>query len=346
MTHYQGSAMAACPELPLPENWPCTLPLTRLRFDYRVVRGGTLPDFLGSAWRGALGRRLRALVCPAPKVACQACLLRSRCSFSTFFKPNLARAAQGAFADQDSPAPFALFSPFAVPRWQKGEQVPLYLTLFGDQGRHLPALVHALEAVDLALPGDRAELCLERVQLQPDLSRACWTLLWELGRWQVPGAVLSRLAVPDAIRQARWLGIELLTPTRIKQHGRVQTGQLDFQAWVMALLRRYTQLRDTWGEAAAPLPAREIKARAGQARIRQGRVQPWRGERYSAAQGRQMPISGVLGSLEFSSAGLEALVPLLWVGQWLQVGKGCSFGQGGYRLFSADAEGGSLPATR
>lgn len=47
-------------------------------------------------------------------------------------------------------------------------------------------------------------------------------------------------------------------------------------------------------------------------------------------------MSGIVGRAELSGEALAACLPLLWLGQWLHVGKGTSMGLGRYVLSFPD----------
>jgi CRISPR/Cas system endoribonuclease Cas6 (RAMP superfamily) len=45
-----------------------------------------------------------------------------------------------------------------------------------------------------------------------------------------------------------------------------------------------------------------------------------------------MPFGGIVGEATIVGPGLDAWWPLLWMGQWIGVGKGVTTGLGDYRV--------------
>jgi hypothetical protein len=58
--------------------------------------------------------------------------------------------------------------------------------------------------------------------------------------------------------------------------------------------------------------------------------------RFSSRQNTTMQMGGLVGAIALEGSGLAAFWPALWLGQWVHVGKGTSFGLGKYRLRQPD----------
>jgi CRISPR/Cas system endoribonuclease Cas6 (RAMP superfamily) len=48
-----------------------------------------------------------------------------------------------------------------------------------------------------------------------------------------------------------------------------------------------------------------------------------------------MKLGGLMGILTIPDEAIEAMWPLLWLGQWVHIGKATTFGLGVYRLDQA-----------
>lgn len=57
--------------------------------------------------------------------------------------------------------------------------------------------------------------------------------------------------------------------------------------------------------------------------------------RYSSRQKTRMQVGGLMGSITLSGGDLASWWPLLWLCQWLHLGKFTSMGLGRYRLSAA-----------
>jgi hypothetical protein len=163
-------------------------------------------------------------------------------------------------------------------------------------------------------------------------------------RWQrillEDGGVRESLtAVPVVIPPpASAVLIELITPLRMKRHGRL-VGPREFQVsdFLRQLLRRTRDIAHFHGETEGvgfmlPRSRAEVFDRTATMELR------WRDwARYSSRQKSRLRMGGMTGSLRLQGETLEEWWPLLWYGQWLHLGKATSMGLGQYRIRSLQA---------
>lgn len=256
-----------------------------------------------------------------------------RCAFPAIFDPTPPRpgaAATHPFLSNDPdatpPPPYVLQPADAVSDDPDG-CIALGLTLFGPAQRRLPYALQALHrAGATGLTGRRVVLELIDVALEQYAGGAF--------RWEPRnrGSDTTRASdavppVPSAIR------IRLLSPLRIRQRGRlVPPDGLDFRLFAANLLRRASLLSAYYGTA--PMEASFASLLEGASRVAVVRRRlSWRDlHRYSTRQNTAMKMGGLTGSFEIAHPELEALWPLLWLGQWTHVGKGTTMGLGRYVL--------------
>jgi hypothetical protein len=130
----------------------------------------------------------------------------------------------------------------------------------------------------------------------------------------------------------RRLALEFFTPLRVKKFGDYQaTGsRLTFASLVDLMVGRLAALAhchgagewtapEAWGEA-----ARKVD-------VVGNRLWLQRLERYSSRHRKRLPLHGLVGTLEFRGE-LAPFLPLLRLGEVLQIGAGTAFGLGQYRL--------------
>lgn len=60
--------------------------LKTYRFHFKCPEHIRLPDYPGSAWRGALGHALKRTVCVVRITPCNQCLLKNACAYSYVFE--------------------------------------------------------------------------------------------------------------------------------------------------------------------------------------------------------------------------------------------------------------------
>lgn len=305
-------------------------PLARLRFRLRALDALRLPDYAGSAWRGLLGHGLRRTACVTRQPRCEGCLLTASCVYSTLFESPLDPAAPESGARR--PHPFVLdLDPRGPRHFGPGEELHLDIHLFGRAIEQAPYLIHALALAGdrgLGRSGGRFRLSAVERERQPGDNDWCEVYNASTGVYQPREASPAELpAPPEHVR------LRLITPLRLKRDNRL-LGAREFSPLDLsrALARRLRELARHHGgdpEAFASLGAPQLSNQL-EMHIDWLRWHEW--TRYSSRQDRHMQLGGLIGALELSGPALAPLWPALWFGQWAHLGKGTSFGLGGYRL--------------
>ena len=116
---------------------------------------------------------------------------------------------------------------------------------------------------------------------------------------------------------------------------RIATRKSPLALWqsehVADLLRRITLLAEFHADRAGLVPDVHALVRHADTLAHQPalRWQDW--SRYSSRQQQEMTLGGVVGAWTLEGD-LAPLLPWLWLGQWLHVGKNATMGMGGYHL--------------
>jgi hypothetical protein len=146
--------------------------------------------------------------------------------------------------------------------------------------------------------------------------------------------------------------LKIATPLRLQNQGHpVPPDGLRPRALVTALLRRASLLFELHG-GLPPLGAAAASQFAAAAeRLADERRLQWKDwTRFSSRQEREMTLGGVIGEWRLmggSPGDLAALLPWLWLGQWLHVGKNATMGMGMYALATgSDAGGAEISAAK
>jgi hypothetical protein len=310
------------------------LPLARYRLVFRVVEPLRLPDYAGSAWRGAFGRALKRLVCVTRERHCPDCLLYRSCAYPYIFEtpPDPADGLLGKASA--APHPFVLLPDGAARGVHSpGETLALDLTLFGHGNRQLPYMIHALDQAGRhGIGADRGELQLTEVSQQLDAGD--WQPIYRPGERlrPQPAFIPPTPACPERLR------VTLHTPLRLRNRGHNVTPEsFTFGALFANLLRRVSLLMRFHADAALATDFAGLVRRAHEIPLHDRRLrwQDW--TRYSSRQQTTMQLGGVVGNFELDGSGpgsepLEPFWPYLWLGQWTHAGKGTSMGLGCYRI--------------
>lgn len=303
--------------------------LLRLRWTFRFVEEFHAPRYLGSALRGLLGHGLRKTACVTRKPVCGGCVLVDSCIYTQTFEPS-------ARSDSNSRVPLVLAVPLTAGRTiPQGGKLCIEMTLQGDTSQSLPYLVRAFElAGRRGLNPNNTRFELTEVSSLSAFGNGDWHAIYSGRELELPGPT-SIPKIPQASDRIR---LDWMTPLRLKRKGHL-IGAKEFNGSILlnALLYRYFDLVDERPDQST------LAATCGLDPL-VGNQLYWRDwTRYSSRQKTRMQIGGLLGHLAIDSSHLAEWWPLLWMGQWLHLGKFTSIGLGRYRLSDA-----SLPeaATR
>jgi hypothetical protein len=308
------------------------LPLAVYRFELRCENSGVMPGYAGSALRGAFGHALRNLACMTKAKTCDGCMLKSTCPYPALFessKPEPTLSVRG----KDAPNPYVIQTEFHARPWmiEAGQLWHFDMVLTGMALPQLPLIVYAWQkalARGLTTRDIRFTLlavrCLDQITLDDD---PVWTADEPAIQAHLPGVLL-----PEGPNEGRCLRINLQSPVRIQaRRTLVYPDQFQLSDWIRALVRRFEAMADChmptvtlrW-DLLALLDA--VEHTTVQHNLH---WQHW--TRHSSRQQQSMDLDGLMGYIEITGDWFS-LWPLLYIGQWLHVGKNASFGLGAYHL--------------
>lgn len=268
----------------------------------------TVPPLVTTAFRGALLRSLKDIVCLAPaRSSCRGCAHAERCAYPPLVEPRDEAA-------REVPAPLVLRPVDAVTsaeprRLERGQLLRIRLAFVGDAGREHVALVKAaLAGVARRGLGFKPKPRARR----PSLDFAAFTRL-----------------EPGARGGSSWV-LHFDTPCRLTVGGRTAPAPGAQPLWD-AVVRRVRMLSRLYGGGAPALPAKP----------------PWTMEdaathvvsirRFSERQRKAMTWEGFVGRARLRLTGDARLAArLLAFVEDVQLGKGTQFGFGAIRCTGVD----------
>jgi hypothetical protein len=314
------------------------LPLAVYRLRFHSLSSYRPPELSGSTWRGCFGLALRRLACQEREQGCPACPGRSICLYAMVFEPN-----EGGQAFQSLPRPYVL-----RPLRPLDGRLGLELVLLGPAAARWLEVLSAWEEAGQRGFGPRRAR--HRLELVHGLSMAPrprgdpqgWVEIRnEEGAYTGAVSSLNLAAFLDAqgLTPLPPWRVEVLTPLRVRR----ENGLLDRLDWPHVWTRFGLRLAVLAAEAdpasRLDFPAwRELKAfLAGPGEFEaQSR---WRDQRrYSARQGRYVPLGGLLGwSVIVPPQGAEATWWRWWkAAELLHLGKGTTMGLGQVKIGPVD----------
>jgi hypothetical protein len=308
--------------------------VVRYRFEAEALTPITLPQYPGSTWRGLLGSSLRRTACITGQASCDGCLLQDSCAFFNFFESPTGQPAgrmRGALACH----PFVLdLAPQVLRSVRPGEAIQLGINVIGDANSYLPHLVIAMErAGEAGIGKGRGRFRLLRLLQEVTLSQGDWVRIFDADERALRPFASGPVALPDAPPSLR---VQLVTPLRIKRRGRlVGARELSASDFLRHLCWRLEQIDQRFGSVDPQgywESHRDLVEGLAPAAT-QVRWLDW--ARYSSRQATTMKLGGLMGILTIPDEAIEAMWPLLWLGQWVHIGKATTFGLGVYRLDQA-----------
>ncbi|MEE8584814.1 MAG: CRISPR system precrRNA processing endoribonuclease RAMP protein Cas6 [Acidobacteriota bacterium] len=305
-----------------------SLRLVQMRFRFQVLEPLRLPPYKGSTFRGVLGKALKRTLCLRRGLPdCQGCRLMEVCRYPDLFETRFSLRRKSGQAVP--PPPFVLIPPQAADTdFQAGELLECGLVLVGDAADDASAFIGAFaEAGRIGLGRERVPCRLESVEALSPGDGSEGTLQRRGGIVELSGKKVIR-------DRSGWIGtrrwrLEFLSPVRLQCNGRlVKTA--DFRVLVQRLSERLQALVGLYGEGGClDFPA--ILEEASRVRLVEARLRWDDWERYSNRQKTRMRLGGFRGSASYEGD-LDFFVPLLAIGEWLNVGKGATFGLGRFRV--------------
>ena len=302
------------------------IPIKTYRFYFATGSAVRLPNFPGSAWRGAFGHALKKTVCVVRNTPCNQCLLKNACAYSVVFETPPPVNAEKMRKYTAAPHPFVL--QFPVTALASNSIYILDVILFGHGQRYFPYIVHALQTAGLdGIGGHQQVFSLRKID---NIN------LEQLGETIYQNGVLKphqSAGLPAIPAMPNQIKITFHSPLRIKQDSKnLATREFNFGAFFGNLLRRISMI--SYFHTDTPLEtdfaALTTKARTVQFTSQQLKWFDW--TRYSSRQQTEMNMGGLIGSVYLDMQDLEEFWPYLWLGQWTHAGKGTSMGMGAYTI--------------
>lgn len=310
------------------------LALARYRFTAVFERDPELPAFAGSLLRSVFGLALRQGACMTGMPQCEPCPLYRTCAYPAIFAAP-PRDTQFGQRFSQVPNPYVMEPPpLKMCRLPAGKALVWHQVLVGAATlRQLPLVAHAWERSLRAGWGERRVrgqlLQLEHV----DGASLCHSVFDPDTRRLLPHEHSLSWPADIAAAHADAAHLDFDTPLRLQHDGRpLRPGELSPRKLVADLLRRCNLMLDLHlGIRPAPFDAHALVAHAATLHDDRGALR-WREDtRYSARQRQEVPLGGVLGRWTLRGD-LQPLLPWLWLGQWLHLGKNATHGLGGFRL--------------
>lgn len=303
--------------------------ITRYYFRFKALDTVYLPPYSGSTWRGILGYGLRRAVCMMRGTECRDCLLATNCAYAFLFE-SPANTERAKRRSDHIPPPYILHIELKGQReFKAGSFLELEIRLVGRANQYLSYLVHAFNiAGQRGIGHNQSRFEVEQVEAigvtgQPQVTAYAGGKMQE--RVTNASLVIPQMQTVDKIT--------LLTPLRIKQYGQLITPKtFQITHFFNTLARRIAEIGEYYGADSKTLHGPDLLGDRAIPSPLAVDLHWWDWTRYSSRQKSNMQMGGLIGTIAFAPGVLAPWNNLLWLGQWLHVGKAPTMGLGAYQL--------------
>ncbi len=303
---------------------------TRLKIHLRAIDPIRLSAFPGSAFRGGFGAALRRACCTMDLQDCRDCMLRTSCVYAAVFETLSDHSSRQGYQLSDFPRPFIMEPQFPVPEViHEGENFFCALILMGNAVNYLPYFIYAFSNLGKSGLGKGRERF--RIESVRSAINSVPTTIYsgKLQQFLSPPPINSFADIFKTNGHAENLTLIFETPTRIK-HKNNLTDDLTFELLMKNLFRRLLLLvqvnhAEAWGFDHAAL----LQKAKGIEKVNSDLYwYDWK--RYSNRQKVSMKLGGFMGKISFKGD-ISPFLPFIRLGEFVHVGKACTFGLGKYR---------------
>lgn len=304
---------------------PELFPIARYRFQFSVTENLHFPDYAGSMLRGAFGRALRKISCMTKQPDCKECPLYRTCPYPAIFETP---APQNHQLQKFSQVPNGyIIEPLGWGEkvYETGETLYFDLVLVGRLIEQLPLIAFAWQrAFEHQVGHGKAELTAIYVEQQHQL-----VPIYENKKIV---SHQSLLALPTELPDQ--LSMKILTPMRIQRDGHaLSPTEITLDRIIIGLAKRLTLLAEFHMHQVLTLDFEQL--RQEMIALEDDKQLQWLDwTRYSSRQKQKMQLGGVVG--EWHIRHIRHISPmiarLLYLGQWIHVGKNATFGLGKYQI--------------
>jgi hypothetical protein len=305
------------------------LPIARYRFTYRVSEAIHTQLYAGSALRGSFGHALRQLACITKAKTCDDCSLIAQCPYPLVFSPHEIPRSNELFTTvQQIPVPYLIEPPpIGVKTYHKDEQFSFNIVLMGESIGHLALIILAWRRALLRGLGKyegKGELI--SVVLLTDVAEQI--VYSEEAPFVV--AHMPAIQLPE-FRDKEDIHLQFLTPLRIQKDKKI-LGAKDISAKILLrnIVRRVSFVSQFHLGGALEFNVHETNSLADSL-LDERRLAWLDWSRFSSRQQQKMDLGGVTGHWLLRDVP-GGLMPFIYIGQWLHVGKETSFGLGHYTI--------------
>jgi len=319
--------------------------VAKLNFELGAISDIRLNEFSGSSIRGVMGRGLKLSCCHFGDIDqdCRKCLASNDCCYRYVFETPVEQGAEIMKKYTMAPHPFVMVLPDESPGTVAANgDLSFGLTLVGRAINYVDKYIECVERMGKIGFGafePKGRFILKNVTSTNYCGRKKFIYREgaEAGSLKPYLINFNRdiLEKTGSLRSAQGRGrvkVSFKTPVRIQFEENIARN-IDFHMIIRNLLRRVFHLNyfHIDGEK-ADIDFNHLIEAAGEIKTVASGLKPFMVTRYSSRQKRSHEFRGVTGEAVYEGDNIEMFMPLLKLGEYVNVGKTTAFGMGRYEL--------------
>ena len=303
-----------------------SLKISKYRFISSPIEEIILPEYKGSTFRGAFGNSFRNICCVHKQKNCNECLLNNKCAYSIIFESSPVIGSEKLKNLDEIPRPFVIEPPLTEKRYFNTEdELTFELVLIGRANEYLHLMIYTfIELGKVGIGKHRGRFKINKIITETD------DIIYD-GETETMYNINSiiKINIPE-IKDGNILKISFLTPTRIKYEGYYQN-KPEFHIIIRTLLRRISSLMYFYCNKELNVNFKELISKSENVKIIDNNLRWIDWERYSSRQNIKMKLGGIVGEIVYEGD-FKQFLPFLVLGEYIHIGKNCTFGLGKYKL--------------
>lgn len=322
-----------------------SLEILTVEFELRVCQPVSLPSFLGTTLRGAFGQSLKLVACRLGIANCaNYCTYEDFCPYDYLFETASKSAAKRLQKQADTPNPYIVVPPplqgtETLKKFVEGDKLVFGIKLIGKACYYLPYIINSVK--DMCKTG----LTVKRIPFELSQITVGITdkkeVFQSLNNTPKPDTLKSLIESRlTSFNDPKELKIELLTPLRLRTGrdfyvGMNDENQLTFELLIKNLIRRFSLLEQFHGDELSLKETElfdKLLKEASSVTLTNDNTYWFDTERYSNRQKARLRIGGLMGSISFRGENLRKFLPVLLLGEHLNIGTSTAFGLGQLKI--------------
>jgi len=285
----------------------------------------TLPPYLGSTLRGALGNVLRELSCSSGQDDCSKCHNKLVCPYTYCFSYHNPEQEGWMKGIETKPNPFVIEPPLnGKTRYLPKDTLQFGILLIERSIDFLPYFIVSLQKMgDNGLGFRRGRFELVKVE-----NESTGDIIFEKEHFNIVEPQRILWSDETGKYPAEELSLYFLTPFRFKMEGKIYDS-LNFEIIMRNIFRRASMLAASYGNKVWELNYKSFLEDARQIAIKKADLRWYDWERYSNRTQCRIAMGGIKGEIIFKG-NLTPFIPFIQLGSIIHIGKACTMGLGKY----------------